>query len=99
MAEPLGLSKVASVSGERLRHLRARISEHGEQAVFDAIAAVKRSPHWRGENGSWAGNFDSMLRPGNFRRLIEGGYDPPKAKSTGPPSFLEHFRETEMGRH
>lgn len=93
IAEQFDLAKVSSVNGDRLRALKARIAEHGEQAVFDAIAAVGRSPHWRGENG-WAGNFDSMLRPGNFRRLIEGSYEPPKPK-TGPPegSFLDHLRE------
>jgi hypothetical protein len=68
-----GLPTIQSIAGERLKALRRRVSDHGEQAVMSAIAAVFRSPHWLGENG-WMGNFDSMLRPANFVRLIEGTY-------------------------
>jgi hypothetical protein len=76
-----GLPTINSITGKRLRSLKQRIADHGEQAVFDAIAAVFKSPHWLGKN-DWLGNFDSMLRPDNFVRLTEGAYGPKGEPST-----------------
>lgn len=75
MAGKHGLPTVQAIAGKRLRALRARIGEHGEAKVLEAIRTVPRCPHWLGENG-WTGNLDSLLRPDNFQRMIEGAYLP-----------------------
>lgn len=85
MADEHGLPKVDGIGGKRLAALKARTAEHGEDAVLRAIASVPTSPHWLGANG-WLGNFDSLMRPDNFQRMIEGTYGPaePKRAATEP---------------
>ena len=39
---------------------------------------------WLGANG-WLGNFDSLMRPDNFQRMIEGAY----SKKPSAPAKLE----------
>lgn len=73
MAAKHGLPQIEGITGNRLKHLRRRYQEHGEEAISKAIANVPLSPHWLGENG-WLGNFDSLLRPDNFQRMREGTY-------------------------
>jgi hypothetical protein len=73
MAARYGLPQVEKITGKRLKALMARIDEHGFDAVLRAISNVPGSPHWLGGNG-WLGNLDSLLRPDNFQRMIEGAY-------------------------
>lgn len=73
MARKHGLPTVQRLAGKRLKAVAARHAEHGDQALFSAINMVPDCPHWMGENG-WTGNFDSLMRPDNFQRMIEGAY-------------------------
>jgi hypothetical protein len=73
MAGKHGLPKISGITGNRLKAFRRRSAEHGLEAISRAIANVPKSPHWLGENG-WLGNFDSLLRPDNFQRMLEGTY-------------------------
>jgi hypothetical protein len=73
MAGKHGLPRVEAIKGKRLRAVKARAGEHDWDAVMRAIDAVPGSPHWLGANG-WLGNFDSLMRPENFQRMLEGTY-------------------------
>jgi hypothetical protein len=73
LAKRHGLPQVERIAGKREKALRARIAEHGFDAVLRAIANVEGSPHWLGANG-WLGNLDSLLRPDNFQRMLENTY-------------------------
>lgn len=89
IAERHGLPKIEGIKGKRLKALMARIDEHGEEAVFRAISNVPNSPHWLGANG-WLGNFDSLMRPDNFQRMIEGAYaTKAAAPAAKPPTSAE----------
>jgi hypothetical protein len=83
MATKHGLPKIAAIAGKRERALNARIKEHGLDAISRAIAAVPNSPHWMGANG-WLGNFDSLMRPDNFQRMLEGTYAPKQTPAPKP---------------
>jgi hypothetical protein len=104
MARKHGLPTVQTIGGKRQRAVAARYAEHGEQALFSAISMVPNCPHWMGENG-WTGNFDSLMRPDNFQRMIEGSYTGKKvvAKITDARVVAENKRATaelydKMGR-
>lgn len=98
MAAKNGLPQVQTITGKRERAAMARIAEHGLDAVLRTISAVPTSPHWCGANG-WLGNFDSLMRPENFLRMMEGAYAPaePKrlngAKPGEPVPLWKHLRE------
>lgn len=104
MARKHGLPTVEACAGKRLKALKARIAEHGEDAALRAIANVPGSPHWLGENG-WLGNFDSLMRPDNFQRMLEGAYGSKTshARITDPTVIAANKRRTaelytQMGR-
>ena len=75
-AERLGLAKVRKLSPTRMRQLKARIREHPIEEWTEAIRAIERSPFLRGENGrGWRADFDFLLQPSSFQKLVEGSYD------------------------
>lgn len=73
----LGLSqvtKIASVS-PRGKMLKARIAEHGEDAIFKAIDNIRHSSFLRGQNDrGWTITFDWFVKPSNFTKVLEGNY-------------------------
>lgn len=52
--------------------VRARVREHGKRALFDAINIACESSYLRGE--TWF-NFDWLIKPNNFDKLIAGNYN------------------------
>lgn len=96
MAARYGLPQIQGITGKRLKALKARIAEHGEDAVRRAISNVAESPHWLGENG-WLGNFDSLLRPENFQRMLEGAYAGKAAKPAPVERTAEQWEEMAEG--
>ena len=76
MAARVGLSPIRKLTPERRGRIMARLSEHGPDAMTEAIAAVGRSRFCRGENDRrWRADFDFLLQPSRFLKLIEGSYD------------------------
>ncbi|WCT73944.1 hypothetical protein PQ455_01545 [Sphingomonas naphthae] len=76
MAKRTGLSAVVKLTAERKGRLRARLAEFGPDAFTEAIAAIERSPFCRGDSDrGWRADFDFLLQPKSFTRLIEGSYD------------------------
>lgn len=76
MASRTGLSRIAKLTTERRKRVRARLAEHTPEDFTEAIAAVERSPFCRGDNSKgWRADFDFLLQPTSFNRLIEGSYD------------------------
>ncbi len=78
-----GLAKVAKLTESRLTHLRKRLKDHnGFQGMHGldlwtfACSQIQHSQFLLGKkpNSDWRANFDSMVRPDNFAKLIEGGY-------------------------
>jgi hypothetical protein len=70
----------------RRKALAARIKDHGEQAVFDAIANLAASKFHCGENDrGWRANLGWLLTsPGNFLKALEMGAGPAKPADAKP---------------
>jgi hypothetical protein len=75
MAGRVGLSKAKSFDQMRRRKTLTLIKTRSTDDITEAIAAVERSPFCRGENDrGWKADFDFLLQPKSFNRLIEGFY-------------------------
>jgi hypothetical protein len=75
MAERTGLPRVRRLTDARRKQLKARIRENTLDEWTEAIAAIERSDFCRGEKTSWRADFDFLLQPKSFTKLIEGAYD------------------------
>jgi hypothetical protein len=75
-AQRFGLQAVRKLTPERRRKISTRIRQSPVEDFTEAIAAIGRSAFLRGENDrGWKINFDWMLEPKNFTKMIEGNYD------------------------
>jgi hypothetical protein len=75
MAERIGLPK-ARMTDERRKKLKTAIRRWTVEDIAAAIGAVERNPWMHGENDrGWRADFDFLLQPKSFTRLMEGAYD------------------------
>jgi hypothetical protein len=73
---PLGFPAVAKMTGQRDRQLRARLKDSTLEEWQRAMDALERSAFCRGENDrGWRADFDFLLQPKSFTKLLEGAYD------------------------
>lgn len=82
MAKPVNLPCISRLTDSRRTHLKARLAEHEGKVILEAIAKVPQSEFLMGSTG-WKANLDSMIRPDNMAKLIEGAYH---GRSGGKPS-------------
>jgi hypothetical protein len=68
-----GCTAAIPLNQDRIKHLRARIREHGEQSVFEAIGNLGRSDFHCGKNDRcWKANLGWLLKsPENFQKALE----------------------------
>ena len=76
LAEARGLSKIARITENRRRQIKARIREYQPEDWSTALAAIYNSKFLCGENDrGWKADFDFLLQPKSFVKLIEGAYN------------------------
>lgn len=77
-AAELGLAKVQHLTEARRKHARKRLSECGGlDGMRHAMDRIRASPGLQGKAGgrAWKADFDWLLQPSSFTKLMEGGYD------------------------
>lgn len=73
---PLGFPAVAKMTAQREKQLKARLKDSTLEEWQRAMDALERSAFCRGENDrGWWANFDFLLQPKSFTKLLEGAYD------------------------
>ena len=73
---PLGFPAIRKMTGQRERLLKARLKDSSLDEWLQAMAALERSAFCRGENErGWRADFDFLLQPKSFTKLLEGAYD------------------------
>jgi uncharacterized protein YdaU (DUF1376 family) len=71
-----GFPAIAKMTGDRERKLRARLKDSTLEEWQRAMDAMERSAFCRGENDrGWKADFDFLLQPKSFTKLLEGAYD------------------------
>ena len=94
----LGLQQLREIKGDTKRGgmLRARVNEHGVDAVLEAIENVRKSAFLKGQNGKgWTITFEWFVAPNNFIKVLEGNYDDTKApapQAAGKPQKRSQFQ-------
>jgi hypothetical protein len=73
---PLGFPRIAKMTAQRERLLRARLKDSTFDEWQRAMSALERSAFCRGENDrGWRADFDFLLQTKSFTKLLEGAYD------------------------
>jgi hypothetical protein len=77
MAERAGLARVVLLNDTRRGALKRRLAECGGLDGWDtALKRVENSPFLTGDNDrGWKIDFDTLLKPAKFTKLMEGGYE------------------------
>lgn len=73
---PQGFPAVRKMTGQRKRQLKARLKDSTFDEWQQVMSALERSGFCRGENDrGWRADFDFLLQPKSFTKLLEGTYD------------------------
>jgi uncharacterized protein YdaU (DUF1376 family) len=73
---PLGFPPIRKMTGQRERQLNARLKDSTLDEWLKVFSALERSNFCRGENDrGWRADFDFLLQPKSFTKLLEGAYD------------------------
>ena len=76
LAEAKGLAKVVKVTDTRRKQIQARLREYDPDDWSKALTAIYKSKFLCGENDrGWKADFDFLLQPKSFVKLVEGAYD------------------------
>lgn len=75
LMEGCAIPKVRCIQGTRKAMFNARIKEHGEEAVREAFTKASKSSFLNGGVNGFVANFDWIIRPNNFPKVLEGNYD------------------------
>ena len=69
------MSKLRKLSDKRASSLRARLKEYSEEEVKTVFELAGKSAFLNGSNNrGWKADFDWLLNPNNFLKVIEGRY-------------------------
>jgi hypothetical protein len=67
---------VREIGEERKAKIKSRLKEHSLDEWRTCINRIRYSPFLIGDNSKgWKANFDFLLRPGTYAKVIEGNYD------------------------
>lgn len=100
-ADRTGLPKVQRLTEPRGKALRKRLDECGGLSGWlTALVKLEASSFLTGRSGKdWRANFDFVLQPSSFQKLLEGAYDDrkPTASFTSEPTDAERERQRQEG--
>ena len=91
--------KIMAINGQRKKAVRARWNEHKDIKVFEKLfRKAEASSFMKGRNDrNWTADFDWMMKPTNFIKILEGKYDDP-AGGAKNGTYSKHSRtETNTG--
>lgn len=74
----VSLPKVQSITQARKSAIRARISEYPVQVILEVFNRAENSDFLSGRKGNWRANFDWLMKPANFAKVLEGNYNDKK---------------------
>lgn len=74
-------AKVSKLTDSRKKHLRSRIKEYNYTGVIDMIQRADKSDFLHGMNDrQWKADFDWLMNPNNYVKVIEGKFDNKKTR-------------------
>lgn len=94
---------IKSINGKRRESVRARIRDYSKTDFMTAILKAEKSDFLNGRVNDFMGNFDWIIKPTNFPKVLEGNYDNREqraspVKQTKPkPQKTSVFMRTALG--
>jgi len=80
-ASMLGLSPIRKLNSQRKSVIKSRIAEYSKDDLRAVLESPKDCEFLRGENDrGWSAQFDWLLKPANFVKVLEGNYADTKPK-------------------
>lgn len=77
------LPKVQKLTKQRKAAINSRIKEYGLKEIGDVFNSVVESRFLNGENDrGWTADFDWIMKPTNFIKILEGKYNNGKSNKT-----------------
>ena len=70
------IPSIQNVTQKRKTTIMARLSEYGKEAIMRVIDKAAASAFLNGASDrAWVADFDWVMRPNNFPKVLEGNYD------------------------
>lgn len=80
------IKPISRITDRRKENLAARAREFGKEALQVVVDKAAASDFLNGKNNrGWVADFDWMMRPNNFPKVLEGNYDNDKCKQRLDP--------------
>ena len=76
------LPKIIKITETRKSTIKARIEEYDIETILQVFKIAAASDFLNGKAKKWRANFDWLMRPNNFVKVLEGSYDNVKGKVT-----------------
>ena len=94
----ISFPRIKDITGNRKKAVAARWRTHKSLEIFQELFTIAEfSPFLKGENDrNWSADFDWMMKPTNFSKILEHKYDdrsPGETKLTGALGVLARLRE------
>lgn len=95
------IPRIVSLSGNRLKALKARCREHSKEDVVHVIRIAAAEPFLNGGGDKgWIASLDWLLKPNNFCKVLEGTYIQFHKKVNGmSPERIALIHEIERQQH
>lgn len=79
--------RIVDIDGERKKAVAARWRKYQDISKFEEVFRIAESSSFmKGENGrNWSADFDWMMKPTNFGKILEHKYDS-RTPGTAPPN-------------
>lgn len=68
------LPKVQKVTDARVKHVKARLQDHGLDEIKSAFMIAERSDFLSGRKTGWRADFDWLMKENNLVKVLEGNY-------------------------
>jgi len=79
------MNKVVAVNDTRKGFINARVGEYGLDKVISVLRSAGESDFLNGINDkAWKADFEWIMRPTNFLKILEGKYEPRSQKPKVP---------------
>lgn len=81
-----GLSKVVKITDKRKKVIDARIKEYDKETIYKVFDMVSNNRFLNGDSKKgWKADFDWLLNPNNFIKVLEGNYQNQKQQIIEQP--------------
>lgn len=87
-----------NVNTQRYQMLKARINEHGIDAVIKAIKSIDNSKFLKGYVSDFRITIDWFIKPNNFIKVLEGNYNDKKKSSRLTDEYKSYAEEARAKR-